>query len=263
MEGNKKGNEVLILPKIFLSPSTQQYNLYVNNGNEEYWMNRIADAMEPYLQASGIEFVRNDPDGTVVDSINLSNMARYGMHVALHSNASPEGMEGLLRGVDVYYRPGDSQNALLSQRFANIVVEEMKKIYPLPQRINARPTNYLAEVLQTYSPAVLIEVAYHDNLQDAEWIQQNVEAIARAIVQALCTYFGIPFAEPQPVRQGTVNTGGANLNIRSMPTTASTIVAVAPNGAQLTIYSQSGDWYAVRYQNATGYVYAPYVTVSE
>ena len=89
--------------------------------------------------------------------------------------------------------------------------------------------------------------------QDAEWIQQNVEAIARAIVQALCTYFGIPFAEPQPVRQGTVNTGGANLNIRSMPTTASTIVAVAPNGAQLTIYSQSGDWYAVRYQNATGY----------
>ncbi len=251
------------MPKIFLSPSTQQYNLYVNNGNEEYWMNRIADAMEPYLQASGIEFVRNDPDGTVVDSINLSNMARYGMHVALHSNASPEGMEGLLRGVDVYYRPGDSQNALLSQRFANIVVEEMKKIYPLLQRVNARPTNYLAEVLQTYSPAVLIEVAYHDNLQDAEWIQQNVEAIARAIVQALCTYFGIPFAEPQPVRQGTVNTGGANLNIRSMPTTASTIVAVAPNGAQLTIYSQSGDWYAVRYQNATGYVYAPYVTVSE
>ena len=65
------------------------------------------------------------------------------------------------------------------------------------------------------------------------------------------------------MRQGTVNTGGANLNIRSMPTTASTIVAVAPNGAQLTIYSQSGDWYAVRYQNATGYVYAPYVTVSE
>lgn len=110
---------------------------------------------------------------------------------------------------------------------------------------------------------MLIEVAYHDNLQDAEWIQQNVEAIARAIVQALYTYFGIPFAEPQPVRQGTVNTGGANLNIRSMPTTASTIVAVAPNGAQLTIYSQSGDWYAVRYQNATGYVYAPYVTVSE
>ena len=84
-----------------------------------------------------------------------------------------------------------------------------------------------------------------------------------AIVQALCTYFGIPFAEPQPVWQGTVNTGGANLNIRSMPTTASTIVAVAPNGAQLTIYSQSGDWYAVRYQNATGYVYAHYVTVSE
>ena len=45
--------------------------------------------------------------------------------------------------------------------------------------------------------------------------------------------------------------------------TQSTIVAVAPNGAALHIYSQSGDWYAVRFQNATGYAYAPYVTVTD
>ena len=82
-------------------------------------------------------------------------------------------------------------------------------------------------------------------------------------MRALCIYFGIPFALPQPVREGRVNTGGANLNIRSMPSTQSTIVAVAPNGAALHIYSQSGDWYAVRFQNATGYAYAPYVTVTD
>lgn len=251
------------MPKIYLSPSTQQYNLYSNTGNEEYWMNQIADAMEPYLLASGIEFTRNDPDGTVIDSINESNLSRYGMHVALHSNASPEGMEGLLRGSDIYYRPGDSDAAVLSRRFAEIVADKLREIYPLPVRVNARPTDYLAEVLQTNSPAVLIEVAYHDNLQDAQWIQQNIDPIARAIVEALCEYFGIPFAEPQPVRRGIVHTGGANLNIRSMPSTRSTIVAIAPNGAELTIYSQSGDWYAVRYQNATGYAYSPYVSIQE
>ncbi|MEG2213412.1 MAG: N-acetylmuramoyl-L-alanine amidase, partial [Clostridiales bacterium] len=37
------------MPTIYLSPSTQEYNEYVTEFNEEYYMNLIADAMEPYL----------------------------------------------------------------------------------------------------------------------------------------------------------------------------------------------------------------------
>ena len=37
------------MPNIYLSPSTQEKNLYVNGGTEEEWMNRLADALEPYL----------------------------------------------------------------------------------------------------------------------------------------------------------------------------------------------------------------------
>jgi len=44
------------MPKIYLSPSLQEYNPYVDGGNEEYYMNLIADAMEPYLNSSGIQF---------------------------------------------------------------------------------------------------------------------------------------------------------------------------------------------------------------
>lgn len=48
------------MPTIYLSPSTQEYNIfYDGEGSEEYYMNLIADAMEPYLVSSGIEFVRN------------------------------------------------------------------------------------------------------------------------------------------------------------------------------------------------------------
>ena len=46
------------MPYLYLSPSTQQFNPYVTTGNEEYWMNQLADRMEPYLLASGIEFNR-------------------------------------------------------------------------------------------------------------------------------------------------------------------------------------------------------------
>jgi len=34
--------------------STQESNMYVNGGSEEEWMNRLADAMIPYLNASAI-----------------------------------------------------------------------------------------------------------------------------------------------------------------------------------------------------------------
>ena len=42
------------MPKIYLSPSTQEFNLYQNTGSEEYWMNQIADAMERYLHPKGV-----------------------------------------------------------------------------------------------------------------------------------------------------------------------------------------------------------------
>ena len=40
------------MPIIYLSPSTQENNFYVSGGSEEYWMNRLADAMVPYLNAT-------------------------------------------------------------------------------------------------------------------------------------------------------------------------------------------------------------------
>ena len=50
------------MPKIYLSPSTQEYNPYVTGaGSEEYFMNLLADAMEPILLLNGIQFSRNTP----------------------------------------------------------------------------------------------------------------------------------------------------------------------------------------------------------
>ena len=53
------------MPIIYLSPSTQEKNMYVTgSGSEEYWMNRLADAMIPYLNSCGIRYKRNTPDMT-------------------------------------------------------------------------------------------------------------------------------------------------------------------------------------------------------
>lgn len=85
------------MPIIYLSPSTQDWNHFVNGGTEEYYMNLIADAMEPYLLSSGIRWVRNTPDMTAASSIAQSNHGNYDLHLALHSNAAPEGEAGCVR----------------------------------------------------------------------------------------------------------------------------------------------------------------------
>ena len=97
------------MPTIYLSPSTQEYNLFVTGNSEEYYANLIADAMIPYLRASGIGFVRNDPGGTVSDSIANSNAGNYDLHFAIHTNAASESLSGRLRGPDVYYYANSSR----------------------------------------------------------------------------------------------------------------------------------------------------------
>ena len=45
------------MPTIYLSPSIQPYNKYLTEGDEQYWMNRIADDMVPMLE----HFMGNGP----------------------------------------------------------------------------------------------------------------------------------------------------------------------------------------------------------
>ena len=70
------------MPFLYLSPSTQEGNPYfTGSGSEEYWMNRIADAMEPSLRASGVNFTRNDPSTSAAAAIRQSNAGNYDLHL--------------------------------------------------------------------------------------------------------------------------------------------------------------------------------------
>ncbi len=180
------------MPRIFLSPSLQEFNPYVGGGNEEYYMNLVADAMEPYLRASGIEFTRNNPSSTLSQTIAQSNSGNYDLHVAIHSNASPEAQQGQNTGVQVYYYPTSASG----QRAANIIAENYRDIYRNPEDISVIPTSSLSEVRRTNAPAVLVETAFHDNPQDADWIRSNIGSIARSLSQSIAQYLGVPFTEP-------------------------------------------------------------------
>ena len=242
------------MPIIYLSPSTQEFNPYNGGGNEEYYMNLIADAMEPYLAASGIRFVRNTPDMTAASSIAASNAGNYDLHFALHSNATGSG-DGARRGSEVYYYP----TSVNGKRFADIVARNLQLIYPLPNGVKTVPTTSLGEVRRVKAPGVLVEIAYHDNAEDAQWIRDNIDEIAANLVLSLTEYFGIPFNTPQPIFVATVATNGGNLNVRYNPSTQATVVGSIPNGAEVTVYAQIPDWSVVQYGNIVGYVSTRYL----
>ncbi len=180
------------MASVFLSPSVQEYNPYITGGNEEQYMNLIADEMIPYLEASGIRVTRNNPSEPVSASIEASNAGSYDLHLALHSNAAPASLAGQLRGPDVYYYRGSTHGEAAATIYAN----NLKWIYPDPDLINVIPNITLAELRLVRATSVLIEIAYHDNYSDAEWIKNNISAIAYNLSVSTADYLGIELVNP-------------------------------------------------------------------
>ena len=242
--------------KIYLSPSTQDWNMYVTgSGSEEYNMNLLADALVPYLLSNGIQYQRNRPEMTAGSSIREANQGEYDLYLALHSNAAPEGRYGEERGIIAFYYPG----SVGGQRAAELIAQELRKIYPLPNKVTTRPTTSLGEVRQPRFPSVLLEIGYHDNTADAVWIQDNVQNIAENLSRSLAEYFALPFIYPMTPRTGTVVTERDALNVRAYPAMSGQVVGSVPHEAQLTVYGQTDGWYSMGYGNLAGYVRSEYV----
>lgn len=240
------------MPDVYLSPSTQDYNPYIIGGSEKYYMNLLADAMEPYLSSSGISYGRNDPNGNAAAAVTRGNRGNYRLYLALHSNAAPEIYEGMLRGPDVYYYPTSTQG----KRAADIIANGLREIYPEPELVNTRTSTTLLELKRSKAPAVYLELAYHDNEQDARWIADNIDAIAENLVISIADFLGVQYYPPVFPATGTVSTRGGVLNVRRTPNTTSAVIGTLPNGRTVKIIGALNGWYAIEFKNTTGYVFA-------
>jgi N-acetylmuramoyl-L-alanine amidase len=172
--------------KLYLSPSTQEANICSAGDREEDHCNKIADELVKYLDAAGIEYKRNTKGMDHISSTADSNAYKPDIHYALHSNAA----DGTVRGQRVYvYSLGGKAEA-----FAKVLVEYQTKAFGTAGEVAVPDTKY-TEIYKTAAPAVIDEVAFHDNPEDAKWIHNNICAIARNKAQAICKYFNVPFVE--------------------------------------------------------------------
>lgn len=168
---------------IYLSPSMQEHNFGVADyGTEEVRMNQVADVVERTLKRHGVTTYRNTPDWTLKKVAQDSNSKKPNIHFAIHSNA------GGGRGGEIFaYAPGGE-----GEKAARAIYSELEQITSTADRgVKFWPELY--ELRKTTAPAVLVEIAFHDDADDAKWIIANIEKIGIALAKGVLKYFGIEF----------------------------------------------------------------------
>lgn len=175
---------------VYLSPSNQYLNYGVSSvgyTSEMKEMNKIADVVERVLRSNGVTVYRNSPSKTINDYLSESNYVKSDLHLAIHSNAATTEA----RGMEIYVDKPTSK----SLSIATNIYQNLYSIYPGKNLANTdRGVKYangsLGEANDSFIPCgTLIEIAYHDNYEDAKWIVENRESIGNNIAQSILSYY--------------------------------------------------------------------------
>ena len=176
------------MPRIYLSPSTQEHNTGVGPYMTEMLeMNKIADLLMPLLDRDGrYEFKRNLPVMNVYQIAQDSNNFKADIHLAIHSNAGPiSNMKGG-EGTEVWaYGSGTN-----SERLSQCLYKHVAPLSPGKDRgVKFNPA-FVEIGDRVNASSSLIEVGFHDNQADATWIVNNYRAIAEGLYRGICEYYG-------------------------------------------------------------------------
>ncbi len=181
---------------VYISPSLQEFNRgYGSYGTEEERMNLIADVLEYELQRHGLSIARNTPDMTLSQAVADSNANQPTVHVALHSNAA----NGQARGLEVYA----NRFGTAAEQLARDIYDQVEAVSPTPglgvkQGYSTFGGRGMYELRATKAPAALIEYAFHDNPEDAQFIIDNIYELGSATARGILEYLGIPYSQDTP-----------------------------------------------------------------
>lgn len=163
---------------VFLSPSDQLGNTYAfGDTNEAVVCQQISNLLEDKLNAFGV-LVDSDPN--MYNAVNRSNKLRPDLHLAIHSNASPGHN---VRGVRVFYHSASVYGKTYAEKFFRALSALFEG------RHAVKPYDKLYELRKTFSPAVYLELDFHDTVDGAKWLIDNKELIANTLCNTIAEIF--------------------------------------------------------------------------
>ena len=226
------------MAKIMLYPLCKESNVLVGGGNEEYYINLITDELLPYLKSSGIKCDKWI-QGTVLSQI-------YDICLILSLNCKNQD-DTNSQGVDIQYLPMEASG----YRFAKLLHKSFNEIYPQKNKIRISPCDAKDIPLKSDNPKVMVKLGYRDDLEDSNWLKENIEKIVENLAASIAEYFAQPFVLPTKVEQQILNT---DTKIYSQPCENSEIVAVVPSGTKIDIIGRWCDWCVTDIDGKAGYI---------
>ena len=187
-----------MVKKIYLSPSSQPANKYaVGNTNEQEQCRKIALKTVEALKRCGFEAKTNVADGTTMyDRVAESNAWKADAHIPIHTNAFDGNVAGF-RGM--YYSAAGEGCKLVKA-----IVKTVGPITPGgSDGVSAQPALY--EIKNSHAPCAYLELGFHDNKEEAQYIIDHTEDLAEAICKGICNHYGKKYVAP------IINTNGTKL----------------------------------------------------
>ena len=171
------------MTKIYISPSQQPHNVgYGNYGTEQDRMFQLGLELKETLERCGNTVYIAKKGITYQAATKESNDLKCDLHLVLHSNAATGKARGTL---SMYY----SDNG---KKLASALYNNLSAFTPTSDR-GCYENKNLYELSNTEGVAAYMEIAFHDNKEDATMIMDNMEIISDLIAKGVCKYLGKPF----------------------------------------------------------------------
>ena len=177
--------------KIYFSPSRQINNKGVDPKiykDEMFMMNKLTDKIIKNLEKYDVVCYRNDPELIIKDWVLDGKEKDIDLHFALHSNGTSNHDK---KGVETWIDYPNSKTHSLAKKIQDAVYGIY---YDNNNPITNRGVKFARGGLMECNDnildfGILLEVAYHDNLEDSMWIANNIDKIASTIADTLINYF--------------------------------------------------------------------------
>lgn len=172
--------------KVYVSPSKQEKNLYaVGNTNEAVQCNKIGDALVVALKRCGFDVMCNGTD-SMDKRVRESDAWGADLHLPIHTNAH----NGEVKGTRLFCN--DKKGA--GYRACVAIMASLAPITPGESDSISVARYY--EIKQPKAPTAYVEVAFHDNEEEALWIISHTDEIAEALCRGVCDHFGVKYVAP-------------------------------------------------------------------
>lgn len=169
--------------KIYLSPSSQDKNIYAaKNTNEEVQCNRIAEFARIALLRCGLEAKKAPQGQSMYDNVAESNAWGADLHIPVHTNAG--GGDGTL--VMVLSKTAERM------KYAQPIYNALAAVSP-GKDDGIRAVSNLYEINRSRCICVYVECEFHDDPALAEWIVANAKALGEALAKGVCDAAGVEY----------------------------------------------------------------------